>query len=942
MKKLCTILIAFLSVNTFSQSGSLDMSFGNQGKVSTGFSTGNSQANAVAVQPDGKIVMGGFSHTANTTNTWERDSNNFTLVRYNADGSPDATFGYDGKVMTDFYPFYNNNLRNSTVYAIKLQQDGKILAYGGAGTETVVTRYNSNGSLDAGFGENGIIYCNSGPVEGGNTLLVQSDGKIVVMGVQWTQPVPNTFTTQFVVERYNADGSADTAFASQGRAVTNFVNAYDTPKAIALQPDGKIVAVGTSSNSQTYLAIARYTTNGALDTTFDGDGKVISPMTGTASFISVHEDGKILVAATTFSSSVSPWTTRFTQLRYNSNGSPDTSFDGDGVALNLFDADDLSYNITSVFEQPDGKLLVTTSADPYGSYDNPDDIVIRRYNSNGTTDTSFGTNGKIATTFQPGFNIAKSIALQPDAKILIVGYSRASILEQNESHLARLQSNGALDTTFANGGKATPAFDATNDESNILLIQPDNKLIAIGTKRNATENGYLFKDIALSRYNSDGTLDSSFGSGGKVVSVFTQNNSNKIHQALLQPDGKIVISNTYYNLYTGDDLYHFELIRYTANGVVDMTFGTDGKVVIDAEPGTMLVQPDGKIIILYIIYDLQNNATLFIKRFNTNGTADNSFGNNGLINIPGTYWAPVTAALQPDGKIVVSYSTPDSNGAYGFTLRRFNTNGSEDGNFQNSIAFTDNSSYANGTFIQPDGKIVVTGKNFGYDSGTYFKQLLSARYNTDGSLDTGYGISGFVTSYLGIDYQNYTEIQSVLLQPDGKLVAAMTKLEQSATNPNPGSYDFVIYKFNTDGSPDSEFGAFGQSAINMYNKYDEAFAMVLQPDHKIVVGGTTDTGINRDFALVRLNNSIILDAEDFGENSTMDVTLYPNPAKNIINLSSGGDAASIIDYSIYDMLGKAIYSGSDLQIDTTNFRSGIYTIHINTDKGVVNKKFIKE
>ncbi|WP_294819573.1 T9SS type A sorting domain-containing protein [uncultured Flavobacterium sp.] len=940
MKNLYTLLIALLSLQGFSQSGTIDLTFGNNGKVTTGFSSANSRANAVAVQPDGKIIMGGFAHTANTVNTWQRDSDNFALVRYNADGSIDPAFGYDGKVMTDFYPFFTNNLRNSTIHFIKLQPDGKILAYGAAGSETVVSRYDSNGSLDINFGTGGMILCNSTPVEGGNTLLVQPDGKIVVLGLQWTQAPGNTWTTQFVVERYNADGNADITFAAEGRVVTAFGNAHDVPRAIALQNDGKIVAVGGSSSR---VAVARYTTAGNLDTTFDGDGKVLTSFgTGTYSspaYITIHADGKILVLGST--GATTGLANNLMIAKYNPNGSLDTTFDGDGLATNLFDANDPSYNITSILEQQDGKFLVTTSADPHGSYDIPDDLVIRRYNSNGTTDTSFGTNGKIAMAFHPGFNIAKNIALQPDAKIIVVGYSRLSAAERNDSNLARYQSNGALDMAFGNDGIVTPKFDATNDESSILLIQPDNKLISIGTKRNATENGYLFKNIALARHNSDGSLDSSFGNEGKVVPIFVQNNINKISQAVLQPDGKIVISNTYYNLYTGDGLYHFELIRYTANGTIDMAFGTDGKVTIDTEPSTMLVQPDGKIIILYVSHDSQNNATLFLKRYNTNGTTDSSFGNNGLTGIAGTFWTPITAAIQPDGKIVVSSSSPNSDIAYGFALWRFNTNGSVDTTFINSVAFVDNSSYANGIFIQADGKIIVTGKNFGYDSGTYFKQLVFARYNTDGSLDTGHGINGFVKSYLGIDYQNYTEIQSVLLQPDGKLLAAVSKLEQFPANPNPNSYDFVIYRFNANGDYDNEFGLNGQVATSFHNKYDEAFSMVLQPDNKIVVAGATDTGINRDFALVRFNNNIILDTEDISENAGTDVTLYPNPSKNMINLT-GKDASVIINYNIYDLLGKAIYSGTDLQIDTANFNSGIYSIHINTGKGAVYKKFVKE
>ncbi len=944
MKKIYTFLSTLLYVYAFSQSGTLDPTFGNNGKVYTGFGTNNSsRANAVVLQPDGKIIVGGSAHTANTTNTWERDSDNFTLIRYNTDGSPDTAFGYDGKVMTDFYPFFNNNLRNGAIYALKLQQDGKILAYGAAGTGTVVVRYNSDGGIDANFGNNGIIHCNSGPVEGGNTLEIQPDGKIVVLGIQWTQPSANIWNTQFVVERYNADGSSDAAFASNGRIVTAFVSGYDWPKSIALQPDGKIVAIGQStSGSNNRLALVRYTASGALDTTFDGDGKVLtsygSGISGLPNFVTAHPNGKILVAGLTSALSGNS----FTLVQYNSNGSPDTSFDGDGIASSLFDASDLSNTIISIAEQPDGKLLATTSADQYGTFNNPDDFVVRRYNSNATVDTSFGINGKVVTTVRPGFSVAKNIALQPDAKILVAGYSRPLESGKYDSHLVRYESSGALDPAFGTDGKLTATFDSTNDESTHLLIQPDSKLIAIGTKRNATENGYLFKDIALSRYNIDGSLDASFGDGGKVVSVFAENNRNTIHQAVLQPDGKIVISNTYFNQHTGDGLLHHELIRYTSYGVVDITFGTDGKVVIDAETTAMLCQPDGKIILVTLSYDSQSNATIILQRYTANGTIDSTFGNNGATGFPATVWGPVTAALQPDGKIVITGSSPNMIGAGSFNITRFNADGNLDTTFENEMMEGETGRYAHATFVQPDGKIVMAGRSSTMEDGIVYVQFVTARYNPNGSFDTEYGTNGITVSGLGSVFQPYNIFRSIVMQPDGKFLVALTKQELNPSNPNPGSYDIVIHRFNADGGYDIDFGALGEAVTQFYTKYDEAFSMVLQPDHKIVVGGTTDTGINRDFALVRFNNTITLGSNDRNDIPNS-VILYPNPVKNILNIA-GADAAGIIAYSIFDMLGKVIYKGTgeNLQVDTQNFSSGIYNVVITTDKGIVNRKFIKE
>ena len=180
MKKIYLLFTILLSLNMLPQSGTLDATFGNNGKVHTGFGESNSRANAVAVQPDGKIIVGGTAYTANTVNSWEKDTNNLLLVRYNTDGSIDTSFGNDGKVMSDFYTFYNNYNYNSEVYSITLLPDGKILVYGGASSHAILACFNADGSPDAGFGNHGKVGLSFTPVNGGNTLRIQPDGKIVV------------------------------------------------------------------------------------------------------------------------------------------------------------------------------------------------------------------------------------------------------------------------------------------------------------------------------------------------------------------------------------------------------------------------------------------------------------------------------------------------------------------------------------------------------------------------------------------------------------------------------------------------------------------------------------------------------------------------------------------------------------------------------------------
>jgi uncharacterized delta-60 repeat protein len=860
MKLIYTLYLLIASTTAFSQIVELDATFGNNGKVHTGFGTSQSKASAVAVQPDGKIIVGGSAYSANTNNYWQNDTENSVLVRYNADGSLDSTFGYNGKVMNDVYQFYNAEEWETSVYSIKILPNGKFLTYGKAqlyyGQQTLLVQYNSNGSIDTSFGNNGQVTCNSFPIGGATSLIIQPDNKIVVLGVEYLQPSSGVYISKFVVERFKDDGSIDSTFASVGRVVTEFSFGYNSPASIALQADGKIVAVGSTPNNR--IAIARYTTNGLLDTTFDTDGKVTTSFgPGTysfAKFVRVDSNGKIMVAGGMGNTTSNNYSAAF--AKYNTNGSLDISFDGDGLATNPISVTDSSVNFISVVDQTDGKFLIISSADPYESYFSAVDFVTRRYNADGTTDLSFGVNGKVITTIQPGFNNAKNIAVQSDGKILVVGHSRPLELIFNntpyEFNVIRYNNNGTLDTTFDNDGIAKTNFESTNDECTILLAQPDGKHIAIGSKIYLEPNNTFHKDIALARYTNEGSLDSTFGNAGKVVSVFGQN-VNYINNAVLQPDGKIVISNT--TSYFGAPTSSYELIRYNSNGSLDSTYGTNGKVVTEFETKSLLAQTDGKIIAISLSFDTLNNIFLTLKRYTNSGILDNTFDNDGSVSIMGNYNDPFTSIIQPDGKIIVSTNALDSLGQIGTTLTRFNTDGSIDTTFVNTfnhinLVFTPKS-----MFIQSDGKIIIAGLRMVYNAVDIYS-FCTVRYNLDGSMDTTYGTNGILSSYLGTYYSPYRIIQSIILQPDGKFVVALGKFENNPATPTPNTYDFFIVRFDTAGNYDNTFGNGGIFTTAFYNKYDEAFAMNLQSDNKIVVAGTTDIGINRDFALIRLNNNV--------------------------------------------------------------------------------------
>ena len=252
--------------------GSLDATFGSGGKVITSVTVGDS-GKSVVVQSNGKIVVAGDGF------------GDIELVRYNVDGSLDVSFDSDGKVVTDVG-------FNDSGNAVALQNDGKIVVAGTTGTPTTdfaIVRYSTDGSLDPSFGTGGIVTTSIGRNDDAKSVVIQSDGKIVVAG---------TSDSDFVVVRYTSSGVLDSGFGTGGKVTTDIGSSTnDSANSVAIQSDGAIVVAGTSAND---FAIVRYTSAGALDTGFGTGGKVTTDI-GTSTFDSaqslvIQADSKIVVA----------------------------------------------------------------------------------------------------------------------------------------------------------------------------------------------------------------------------------------------------------------------------------------------------------------------------------------------------------------------------------------------------------------------------------------------------------------------------------------------------------------------------------------------------------------------------------------------------------------------------------------------------------------------
>jgi uncharacterized delta-60 repeat protein len=406
-----------------------------------------------------------------------------------APGDLDPSFGSGGKIITNIGGLID------IATSVAIQPDGKILAGGTSeAADFALVRYRPDGSLDDSFGSGGIVITDLGTSsEGIEDIVLQPDGKIVAAGFA------NFFSAgtqdDFAVTRYNSDGSLDTSFGSGGIVSTDFFRGFDQIKAVALQPDGRIVTAGFAdiSDGQNDFALARYNSDGSLDTTFGAGGTITTDFGGgfdRAEAIALQTDGKIVAAGI--------GSNGFALARYNSDGSLDESFGTGGkVISDLFGGFNWAFALAI---QSNGKIIAAgQTSDGTGNIN----FGLARYNTDGSFDLSFGVGGKVSTDFFGKTDSILDIAFEPNGKIVAAGLaSRTDFQTSSDFALARYNIDGSLDSTFGSGGKITTDFLGRRDEAQAIAIQSDGKIVAAGLTQNSLDVFSL--DFALARYNGDG------------------------------------------------------------------------------------------------------------------------------------------------------------------------------------------------------------------------------------------------------------------------------------------------------------------------------------------------------------------------------------------------------------------------------------------------------
>ncbi len=367
-------------------------------------------------------------------------------------------------------------------------------------------------------------------------------------------------------------GSLDTTFDGDGKKQVSFGQGDMGFKALP-QGDGKLIVVGVSSGSSissNKVALARLNPNGSLDTTFSGDGKVTtdpSSYLDHASSAALQGDGKVLVVGDRFHTS-NYSTVGYTILRYRAKGSLDTSFSGDGKVFGSYGG---SYQMTSdIAVLGTGKILIlsTVHTSTGGS------LVLGRFNPDGTTDTSFGNKGRVTTSIGMS-GMAAALTVQPDGKVVVVAQTERS--GRMALQLLRYNPSGTLDSTFGMSGRSTTVFTTTSGVfASDVLVLGNGKLAVSGAYMQEGTTSFT-SDFALLRFNPNGKLDTTFSGDGKVYTNFSS--MDYAASVVAQTDGKLVLVGNAGTMTSTSGSFYFALARYTMGGALDSTFGTGGKVV---------------------------------------------------------------------------------------------------------------------------------------------------------------------------------------------------------------------------------------------------------------------------------------------------------------------------------------------------------------------------
>jgi uncharacterized delta-60 repeat protein len=751
--------------------GSLDPDFGNDGTVVTAISSQGDHAAAVAIQPDGKIVVGGYTSGVNS-------NLHIMVLRYLENGDLDPTFGNNGVVVT---PIGSGHSRANDLL---LQPDGKILVVGEGffvGSDFALVRYLPSGQLDPDFGAQGICLLDLGfGGEAAEAVELTSDNKIIVVG----SSTDDNSDFDAAVVRVHTNGAIDSSFGEQGIRRLAFANdpfsfgAYR--RHLAVQADNKLLVSGPEiiDGDVVGMKLLRLTDGGSIDEDFGSGGAQIETtmiaVVGGGHPIALLDDGKILVGGR-----IGPHSgaSELVVAQFLSGGSPDPSFADNGIAIH-----DLTAN---EFEQPE-KILVDSSGRITAVMAGfSSDFTAARLLGNGSLDSAFAASGVSAVNFLATHSEAhfRDLALDRNDKPVAIGTSLSTIETfQTEAVLARYLSSGALDPTLSFDGRAEIALQFSQQAASVLPAF-DGTLIAHGEHFGFTSQTFL------AQLNPDGSPSGNFGTNGALF-YDVDPNWTAVAGALLQQNRQVVSAG-----YTPLTRQGF-VMRTGPDGQLDQLFGTGGIAQLP-NPGSsrvhsLAVQADGRIVAVGESFPPAfGRIVMTIWRLNVDGSPDQGFGEDGVAFVadPAAFMYAYDVAVQRDGKLLLCgrFHTGANNDV---AVVRLLSNGNPDASFgDQGIVRTDLSAddAANSLALFEDGRLVVAGSAIVNGN----RDFLVLGYTSTGVLDAAFGAGGVVT----VPFAGYDDrAETVRISKSGDVLVGGSVVMESALG-------FGLAKLRGDGVP---------------------------------------------------------------------------------------------------------------------------------------------
>lgn len=840
------------------QSAWLDSSFHQQGYLTTHLTGANDEPAISLAYPDGKSIIVGYSYFDHGTVASAYTAP--VIMRFDQWGNPDPAFGASGTVVL-------NQLKNdANATDAVLQPDGKLLITGQYLNSTIgphhfIARLLENGDPDPTFGENGVTgYPDPDLVAWGNVLTLQPDGKILMGGSRFTYVPPGSGYLEFILFRFNADGSVDASFGNNGQIVEAYQGYNSAVTAIQVAPDHSIF-VGCQIFSVSILF--KYTQDGKIDTSFAISGLAGVEHPGGISNILLQDDGRIVVAGSTKSSSATGFIWRF-----NADGSDDLTFDSSPI--------EEYQNLVGLIQ--DTSDVITMATNESGQFK------LIRWTADGQVDWNQYASVDISGS---GYYFANGLSALPDG-FLLAGGSFENSFGVKQYALLRMWNFGAPDADFGDHGFVTKNAGSGHSRAASVLVDSTQNILVGG------EAGFIDATTIIniptynivgfvSKYTLKGELDTSFNHSGFRAMPHTGASLNLLAR---QNDGKVLVAGS------SDVMFgsNFNTFRMLPDGAPDEDYGQGGAASIDlsfayeAHARAVAVAADHSSYVMGHILNTSNKRVVTVVRIDSSGFPYYTFGADGVALYESVTGNPELHAgiMQPDGKLLLAGTTtsPTPN----IFLLRLLPDGTPDPDFGvNGIIakpFGGIGFYLEGLDLQPDGRILLCGRQN--------NNVLIGRLLANGTRDNSFSDDGMLVLNTGSAESG----NAIKITLEGKILIAGYSTDNTSSNP-------LLIRLLADGTPDPDFGTNGVLITDIPGE-NQLTALALSPDSSAYLS----VGISDDeYLLVRYLSKFNVGTIDLPD-LIHEITVYPNPLHESAILEYSLNAAERITIDLIDMSGK--------------------------------------